>query len=193
MAINWTEIEGYDETMSAEDKLVLLETQKPKEPVAEPPTSPPATPPATPAEPMVEKQGTKTVPKTQLDKALSEVAAVKKQLRAKMSEDEQKEAERLESEEATKQELATLRREKTLSGHKAAFLGLGYDDALAESTATALADGDMDSVFASMKKQTVNMEKTLRSQILKETPVPPAGADPNADKLDLFTQTFKEG
>lgn len=189
MAINWTELEGYDENMSAEEKLALLEKQQSKEP----PFETPAPPPATPAEPATEKPGTKTVPKSQLDKALSEVATMKKQLRAKMSEDEQKEAERLESEEATKQELATLRREKTLSGHKAAFLGLGYDDVLAESTATALADGDMDSVFASMKKQGMAMEKMLRSQILKETPVPPAGDDPNADKLDLFTQTFKEG
>ena len=98
-----------------------------------------------------------------------------------MTEDEQKEADRLANEEAMKTELETLRREKTLSSYKASYLSQGYDEALAEATATAMVDGDMDTVFANMKKHSDGMEKSLRAKILKETPTPPAGEDLEGD------------
>ena len=64
-----------------------------------------------------------------------------------MSEDEQKEAERIAADAAIKAELDALRKETATSKNKAKFLGLGYDEKLAAETATALADGDMDKVF----------------------------------------------
>ena len=53
---------------------------------------------------------------------------------------------------------------------------------LVGKSATAMVDGDMDTVFAVMKKQSVNAEKAMRAKILKETPVPPASDDPNDEK-----------
>ena len=165
MAINWTEIEGYREDMTAEEKLQLLENAAPNDP--------PAPAPA-PSRNMVSK--------AQFDQVSSELAAVKKALKGKMSEDEQRELDRQAERDAMETELKALRREKTLAGHKASFLAQGYDDALAEEAATAMVDGDTDTVFTAMKKHQAALEKAMRAQILKETPVPPAGDDPNNDQ-----------
>ena len=155
MAFDWTAVEGYKEDMSAEEKVALLENFEPKAP-----------------EPINMKG---YVAKTQFDSVASELASVKKQLRSRMTEDEAREADRAAHDEAVENELKALRREKTISTHKASFLAQGYDDTLATEAAVALADGDTDQVFALMSKQKVNAEKALRQQILKDTPVPPAG------------------
>ena len=179
MAFDWTQVEGYREDMTADEKLALLENiaQPPKPitpttPLDNPPT---ADPPTTP-NPTTKLNG--YIPKAQFDKVSSELAAAKKQLKSKMTEDEQREADRVAAEEAMKNELDALRHEKTLNGYKASYLSQGYDEQLADEAATAMADGDMDTVFAVMKKQAANMEKNLRAKILKDTPVPPAGDDP---------------
>ena len=110
------------------------------------------------------------------DKYASEAAELKKQLKSKMSADEQAEAERKAAHEKMEAELAELKRDKAVSEHKARLLGLGYEEALAADTAKALADGDMDAVFLNQKKHQESQEKTLRAQLLKETPKPPAGS-----------------
>ena len=74
-------------------------------------------------------------------------------------------------------ELETMRKEKTLNNYKANFMGLGYDAQMAEDIATAMAENDMDTVFALQRKQKMLDEKALRAKILKETPTPPAGDD----------------
>jgi len=177
MKIDTTQIEGYEE-MDAEAKLAALENYEMEAPEPEESDPPPAG---------------KTIPKTQFDKLASELAAAKKLLRAKMSEDEIKDSERQQEQDAIKQELETLRRDKTLSTYKAQYLTLGYDEALAGETAEAMADGDMDAVFANMRKQGVSLEKSLRAEILKETPAPPAGGNPEVKDADLFAETFMKG
>jgi len=175
MNIDWTAIEGYREDMTAEEKLTLLETHEPAAPAAEPAPEPEKAPaPAAPQKGFVTK--------AQFDKISSELAAAKKQLRSKMTEEEQREADRTASELAMKEELDTLRKEKMLSTYKAAYLGLGCEEKLADEASTAMADGDMDAVFSAMKKHIANMEKELRAKILKETPVPPAGDNPDEKK-----------
>ena len=170
MGFDWTKVEGYSEEMSADEKLALLENYNPPEPEAAPENPTPA-------------PGAKggMVSKAQFDKVSSELAAVKKALKGRMTDDEQRELERQNERQEMETELATLRREKALAGHKASYLSLGYDDALAEEAATAMVDGDMDTVFSAMKRQAVNAEKAMRAKILKETPVPPADDDPNSE------------
>lgn len=177
--IEWSNIEGYKEDMTAEEKLALYEAYETPKP--EPTPAPNPAPKDPEPKPTPAPVGS-TVSKATYDKVASELAAAKKQLRAKMTEDEQKEADRLANEEAMKTELETLRREKTLSNYKASYLSQGYDEVLAEATATAMVDGDMDTVFANMKKHSDGMEKALRAKILKETPVPPAGDNPEGDE-----------
>ena len=172
MSFDWTKVAGYREDMTADEKLALLDTQEEeKQPPAEP--EPEQQPPAKPAPGLISK--------VQFDKVASELAKVKKELRARMSAEEQKEADRMANDEAMRLELETLRREKTLNSYKASYLSQGYDERIAEDAATAMADGDMDTVFALMKKQAMNTEKALRAKILKEIPVPPAGENPGAD------------
>lgn len=167
MAFDFSSIEGFREDMTAEEKLQLLESYEPPKP--EPTPTPAPTP-----EP-VRKPGSQVIAKSQFDKLASELAAAKKQLRSKMTEDEQKEAERVAQQEAIQQELEALRRDKALSTYKASYLSLGFDEQLSADTAEGMVDGDMERVFANMRKANEAMRKALQAEFLKNTPVPPAG------------------
>ena len=176
MSFDWTKVEGYREDMTAEEKLSLLENMDTdSNPQPDPEPDPAPTPSKAPS-----REG--MISKAQFDKVSKELAAAKRQLRAKMTNDEIEEERRRQEQEDMKLELETLRKEKTVSNHKASFLSQGYDEALADEAANAMADGDMETVFAVMRKHSVNAEKALRAKILKETPVPPAGDDPNEAK-----------
>lgn len=167
MAIDWTKYEGYRDDMTPEEKLALLENA---------PADPAPTEPIKP-EPKVDlKPG--TISKAQYDKLASDYAALKKRERARMTEDEVKAEEERLAREAMQNELETLRRDKTVSTHKATFLAQGYAEAEADKMAIALTDGDTDELFAGMKRHSIAAEKAMREKILKDTPVPPAGTDP---------------
>lgn len=144
-----TKIEGYKPDMTAEEKLALLESYEP--------------------------DYTGYIKKDVFDKTASELAKIKKELNAKLTEDEQKEIERAAQEEAIKTELETLRKEKTISESKAKFLGLGYDEALAAETAEALAMGEMDKVFANQARHLDNVRKAAAAESLANESTPPAG------------------
>jgi hypothetical protein len=153
MAFDFTKLTGYREDMTAEEKLALLDKYEPDKPDL-----------------------TGYIQKSTFDKTASELAEAKRQLKAKQTEEERKEAERLEAEAAIKAELEALRREKTISDSKARFLGLGYDEKLAAETAKALADGDMDKVFANQQIHIENVKKAERAASLAGDPKPPAGS-----------------
>lgn len=185
MAFDWTKIEGYREDMTADEKLALLENHEPSKPTE--PTAPTApTEPTTPTP----KDTKGYVPKAQFDKLASELAAAKKNLRSKMTEDEAREEERLARQTAMEQELETLRKEKTISTYKANYLGLGFEEALAIETAEAMAEGDMDRVFANMKKHGDAQKKAWTAEVMKNTPAPPAG-DENTANLKKLEETNK--
>lgn len=145
--INTGAIEGYAD-MSAEEKLAALEALD---------------------IPDVDKI------KSALDKATSEAAGYKKQLRERMSEDEAKAAKDAEDKAAIMAELEQLRAEKVIDQHTTKFLALGYDEKLARETATALANGDTEVVFKNHAKFIADREKAVKAEILKNTPTPPAG------------------
>lgn len=145
--INTSAIEGY-ENMTAEEKLAALEAMD---------------------LPDVDKI------KSALDKATSEAAGYKKQLRERMTEEEARAAKDAEDRAAIQKELEQLRAEKVVGQHTAKFLGLGYDEKLARETATALANGEHELVFKNHAKFLADREKALRAEILKSTPTPPAG------------------
>lgn len=179
MAFDWTTVEGYREDMSADEKLALLENYTPSantEPEA--PAEPTETPKPEPKQPA--KPG--YISKREFDKLASDLAAAKRQLRSKMSEDEQREADRQAELAAREEELQSLRREKALSSNKASFLGIGLSEELAGEAATMLADGDTEGLFMTLKRHQVGYEKALRAKILAETPKPPASNDPNSEE-----------
>ena len=113
--------------------------------------------------------------KAALSKSNSEAADFKKQLREKMSADEIKAKEDAESREKLQSDYDALLRKVTLSENKAKLLTLGYDEALAASTAEAMVDGDLDKVFANQKKHLDAVEKKIRADVLKDTPKPEGG------------------
>jgi hypothetical protein len=157
MAFDFTKLDGYKPEMSPEEKLALLDKYEPDKPDL-----------------------TGYIQKSTFDKTASELAEAKRQLKAKQTEEERKEAERLEAAAAMKAELEALRREKTISDSKAKFLGLGYDEKLAAETAKALADGDMDKVFANQQIHIENVKKAERASALAGDPKPPAGGSGGA-------------
>ena len=97
---------------------------------------------------------------------------VEKKHNALLSEEERKEAERLEAQKQLEEKLASLERDKALSEHKAKFLGLGYDEALATETAEALVNGDTEKLFANQSKFIESRDKALKAKLLNDTPTP---------------------
>ena len=113
--------------------------------------------------------------KNALSKSNSEAADWKKQLREKMSAEELKAKEDAEKWDELIKERDALLREKTIAGHKANYLALGYEEKLATETAEAMANGELDKVFANQKKHIEAVEKKIRADVLKATPTPEGG------------------
>ena len=149
--INVSTIEGYAE-MTAEQKLAALEAYEISDP---------------------DYAG--YVKKEAFDKTASELAEMKRKHNAMLSEEEKKKQAAEEELTALRAKVEAMEKEKLVSGHKAQYLALGYDEALADATAKALADGDTAKVFANHKKFLETHDKTLKADLLKDTPAPPAG------------------
>lgn len=157
-------IEGYA-TMTAEQKLAALESFE----IADPDYS-------------------GFVRKDLFDKAASDTAKYKKELQAKLTEDEQKEAERQEKQqklEASYNELLTKTR---LSETKAEYLALGYDDKLATATAKAFIENDTKTIFENAKKFQDAQKQLWESEILNKQPGLPGGGKQKTTKEQLIEQ-----
>ncbi|RHC58327.1 hypothetical protein DW839_01875 [Enterocloster bolteae] len=115
--------------------------------------------------------------KAQLSKANSEAADYKKQLRGKQTADEAAAAEQKAAMDKLTQENAELKRSFALSDKKAKLITMGYDEKLADSTAVAMVDGDMDTVMANQAKFNESREKAIQAELMKKTPRPAAGSE----------------
>lgn len=158
--IDVTLIEGYAE-MSTEDKLKALEGLDLPDP---------------------DYSG--YVKKDLFDKTASELSEKKKQLRDKMSEDEQKALKDKEEREELQSKYDKLLRESEVSKNKAKLIGLGYEEALADETAIAMVDGDLTKVFDNQKKHLDSVEKRVRAEALKDTPKPTPDGDSKTMTLE---------
>ncbi len=156
--IDFSKIEGY-ETMTVEEKLAALEALE---------------------LPDVDKM------KSALDKATSEAAGFKKQLREKMTEEEAAKAKAAEDMAAVMDELERYRVKDAINEYTTQFMGIGYDEALARSTATALQKGDMSVMFKNHAKFVADREKALKAELLKSTPTPPAGEGDKGLTKEMF-------
>lgn len=166
MKIDISKIEGYAD-MTAEEKLAALEAYD------------------------VDMSG--FVKKELMDKAASEAAAYKKQLREKLSADEQAKAEQDEAFKSMQAELETLRTEKAIDANTKKWMSLGYDEKLATETAKAMVSGDTEKIFANHAKFIADKEKNLRAQLLKDTPTPPSGeGSKGMTKEDFFKLSLVE-
>ena len=126
--------------------------------------------------------------KTALSKSNSEAADYKKQLREKMTAEELKAKEDAEKWDEIVKERDALLREKTVATHKARYLSLGYDEKLADETAEAMANGELDKVFANQKKHLDAVEKKIREDVLKDTPKPEGGKGSDTMTKEQFSK-----
>ena len=134
----------------------------------------------------------KFVSKDTFDKKASEAAALSKQLKDKMSEDERSAAEKAESDKKILEELESLRKDKTVANYTSQYLSMGYSKELAEETAKAMADGDMEKVFANGLKHREVMEKEIKEKLMNGTPKPGGSGGSGADKADSAVEKAKE-
>lgn len=160
--IDVSQIEGY-ETMSAEDKLKALEGFDIPDP-----------------------DFSGHVKKEVFDKTASELAAVKKQLKEKMTDDEAAKQKEKEEREELQSKYEKLLRESEVAKNKAKLVALGYDEKLADETAEAMADGDLEKVFINQKKHLDTFEKKVRAEALKDTPKPTPDGNSKTMTLEKF-------
>ena len=153
MKVDVTKIEGYAE-MSAEDKLKAIENYEFDDP---------------------DYSG--YVSKDTFDKTASELAKTKKDLRAKLTEEEQRAIADKEARERIESELAELKKEKTIAEHKSRFLAHGFSDELATANAKALIDGDFDTFFNGLTKYQEELTTKVKSDMIAKTPYPQGGSD----------------
>ena len=152
MKIDVSRIEGY-ESMSAEEKLKALEDY--------------------------DIDYTGYVKKDVFVKASSDLASLKKKYKEQLNAEDKAKIEQEEAFNKMKDELEALKQEKALSDMKSNYLGLGYDDKLAEETAKAMINGDMSKVFENQKAYQDRLEKKVKADILKGTPKPDVKHDDN--------------
>lgn len=162
--IDVTKIEGYAE-MSAEDKLKALEAYEVPEP---------------------DLSG--YVEKKVFDRTASELAEKKKELREKMSEDEAAKLKEQEERSQLEEKYNALLRESTVSKNKAKLVALGYEESLADDTAEAMADGNLEKVFTNQKKYLESFEKKIRAEALKDTPKPTPDGDNHIMTLEKLRE-----
>lgn len=158
--IDTSKIEGYAE-MTPEQKIAALEAVEYEDNITE-----------------LERY------KNAASKASSEAAEWKRKHNALLSEEDKKKQENEEELTTLRQKVEEMEKEKLISGNKARFLALGYDEALADETAQAMAKGETDKVFANHKKFLESHDKAYKAQLMGQTSTPPAGNSSGDSKAD---------
>ena len=115
----------------------------------------------------------KFVSKELYDKAASDTANYKKQLRANMSEAEQKAAADAEKLAEIVAERDQLKQEKAIAENAKGLVAIGYDEKTATEVATALYNGDAKAVINAQAKFVDAQKKAVLAEDVKATPIPP--------------------
>lgn len=151
------------------------------------------------------------VKKSVFDAKASEAANLAKQVKAKsdevkakMTEEEQRREELREAAEAEKREkeellarIAELERNNRLNEYRAELAKLQFDEKLIPETAVALADNDVSKIFANLKKFLDTYKKNLEAEFVRNTPQPGGSGisgknDEDAPDLQLVRLFAKE-
>lgn len=111
------------------------------------------------------------------DKATSEAASYKKQLREKQTAEEIALQEKAEKEAEREEQFQKLLRENTITKFEKNFLALGYPADLAAKAAAAQCDNDTDELFSIQQSFIEAKEKAMKADWMKSMPKPPAGND----------------
>lgn len=123
--------------------------------------------------------------KAAVDKASSEAASYKKQLNAKLSDEERVKQENDDVIKAMQEKLAEYELRDKISTAKAAFLGGGFDEASANSAAEAFVNADIEKMSAALKTYRDAIEKQAKAKLMDSSPKPDsASQDDTADGKD---------
>lgn len=134
------------------------------------------------------------VKKETFDAKASEAAELAKKLKGKMTEDEAAAAERqakwdelVATNQAQADRIQKLELASTEAAYKAKYLAMpGFDEALAEETAKAMAAGNMDKVFINQQKANEAYKKQVQAEMIKGDPKP-SGSGGKNDEADNVT------
>lgn len=131
------------------------------------------------------------------DKLCQSEGELRKQLRAKMTAEEQ--AKELEAQQKAEHEEYVSNLEKELATIKATarYIDMGFDAEKAAETAAAELDGDKERVNANIKAlmaaKEKKMEQELREKLMKDMPLPQSGNQSNIDYDKQITEALNAG
>lgn len=131
--------------------------------------------------------------KNSFDSTSSEVANLKKQLRAKQTAEEQEEEAKREEEETRKAYVKRLEDEVNLSKKTKNYMILGMSEELALETAKADLEGDEEAVNSNIRKNQELKIKEAEQEWLKSRPDPQSGNGEGDEEKDAFVSGFRNG
>ena len=129
--------------------------------------------------------------KTALSKSNSEAADYKKKLREKQTDDEAKAAADKEAFDKMVEENNSLKRSIAIAEKKAKLIGMGYEEKMADETAVAMIDGDMDKVLSNQSVYLETQRKAIEANHMRKTPRPASGAEEGGTDYDKLIETAK--
>lgn len=130
--------------------------------------------------------------KLALDKALHNNGELTKQLRAKMSAQEQEDDAKRQEAEAFKAHMADLENFKKRTEARDRYMTMGMTAELAKEAAEAEVEGDMDALTAVYKRYNDASIKAHREEWMKSRPEPAASRDEDREKEDPFLVGFNK-
>lgn len=159
MKVDVTQIEGYD-TMTAEEKVAALEGFEIE----------------TPRDPEVDNL------KNLLSKRNSENASLTKQLREKMTAEEQAKADREAAIKAKDDRIAELEKKEQISSFTNSYIGLGFAPEEAQKQAELLYEGKFNDVMANHKQHIENIQKQAVADAISKNHL--SAGEPPTPKVD---------
>lgn len=132
------------------------------------------------------------------DSLASENGGLRKQVNAKLTEEELRAQQKSEKEEEVARELKELRTEVALAKATKRYMSMNMAEELATKVAQAEIDGDMDLVTASIKTfldaQTKATEEKVKAEIYAKMPIPVSGnGDGQIDYNKVYQEKLDEG
>lgn len=118
---------------------------------------------------------TRFVAKNIFDKTASELAAAKRNGTAAAAQAKTELEQAMERIAALETESKEAKRNASIASIKASLLAQGYDDALADETATAMEDNNLAKIIENQGKFLANKTQAIKDELLKDTKPPVTG------------------
>ena len=118
--------------------------------------------------------------------ASADASEWKKKYQAKLSDEDKAKEEQEAANAALQKELDELRMERNIANHKAQFVSIGFEEALAEESAKALNEGNTAKVFDGIRKFIASHDKAMAEKAMLNNPTLPGGNSTKTVTKDEF-------